>query len=95
MFDGLTGDLIKAELRSGNVYTSRQVLRFIGQVLKRYLKKYPWITRCIRGDSGFDVPGLYEIAEQLDTLYAIRLKANAALYKLASKIASKLEEIWS
>ncbi|MCY6371071.1 transposase [Clostridium ganghwense] len=38
MFDGLTGDLIKAELRSGNVYISRQVVIFIGSVLKRYLK---------------------------------------------------------
>lgn len=38
MFHGLTGDLIKAELRSGNDYTSRQVVRFIGPVLKRYLK---------------------------------------------------------
>lgn len=29
LFDGLTGDFIKAELRAGNVYTSRQVIRFI------------------------------------------------------------------
>ncbi len=29
-FDGLTGDCLKAELRAGNVYTSRQVVRFIG-----------------------------------------------------------------
>jgi len=92
MFDGLTGDLIKAELRSGNVYTSRQVVRFIGPVLKRYFKKYPWVTRYICADSGFAVPGLYEIADQLDTLYAIRLKANATLYKLASEFTDKLEE---
>jgi len=32
IFDELTGDLIKAELRSGNVYTSRQVVRFVGAI---------------------------------------------------------------
>jgi hypothetical protein len=32
MFDGVTGDLIKAELRAGNVYTSRRAVRFIGPV---------------------------------------------------------------
>ena len=90
MFDGLTGDLIKAELRSGNVYTSRQVVRFIGPVLKRYIDKYPCMTRVIRGDSGFAVPELYEIAEQLDTLYAIRLKVNSTLYKLAAEFAETM-----
>jgi hypothetical protein len=93
MFDGLTGDLIKAELRSGNVYTSRQVVRFIGPVLKRYIDKYPSVTRIIRGDSGFAVPELYELAEQLDTLYAIRLKVNTTLYKLASEFAEKMDKL--
>jgi hypothetical protein len=93
MFDGLTGDLIKAELRSGNVYTSRQVVRFIGPVLKRYIDKYPSVTRIMRGDSGFAVPELYELAEQLDTLYAIRLKVNTTLYKLASEFAEKMDKL--
>ena len=93
MFDGLTGDLIKAELRSGNVYTSRQVVRFTGPVLKRYIEKYPNVTRVIRGDSGFAVPELYEISEQLDTLYAIRLKVNPTLYKLSAEFAAKMVKL--
>jgi len=93
MFDGLTGDLIKAELRSGNVYTSRQVVRFVGPVLKRYVSKYPNITRVIRGDSGFATPELYEISEQLDTLYAIRLKVNSTLYKLACEFAERMDSL--
>lgn len=40
VFDGLTGDLLKAELRSGNVYTSRKTVAFIGPLLKRYSNKY-------------------------------------------------------
>jgi len=93
MFDGLTGDLIKAELRSGNVYTSRQVVRFVGPVLKRYINKYPSITRIIRADSGFATPELYEISEQLDTLYAIRLKVNSTLYKLACEFAERMDSL--
>ena len=93
MSDGLTGDLIKAELRSVNVYTSRQVVRFIGPVLKRYIDKYPCITRVIWGDSGFAVPELYEIAEQLDTLYAIRLKVNPTLYKLSAEFAERMAKM--
>lgn len=93
MFDGLTGDLIKAELRSGNVYTSRQVVRFIGPVLKRYREKHPYVTRFIRADSGFALPELYEIAEELETFYAIRLKVNPILYKLSNEFTERMEKL--
>jgi hypothetical protein len=92
MFDGLTGDCIKGELRSGNVYTSRQVVRFVGPELKRYMKKYPWATICIRGDSGFALPELYELAETHKVRYVIRLKANALLKSLAQQIEDKLRQ---
>ncbi|WP_396127986.1 transposase [Clostridium sp.] len=75
------------------MYTSRQVVRFVGPVLKRYVSKYPNITRVIRGDSGFATPELYEILEQLDTLYAIRLKVNPTLYKLACEVAERMDSL--
>lgn len=93
MFDGLTGDLIKAELRAGNVYTSRQVVRFIGPTLKRYAEQYPSISRFVRGDSGFANPELYILIEENDAFYAIRLKANATLYKEASNITERMDRI--
>ncbi|MDN5323958.1 MAG: hypothetical protein PWQ67_2412 [Clostridia bacterium] len=86
LFDGLTGDCIKAELRPGNVYTSNNVKDFIEPVLEKYDRDYPWVTTCIRGDSGFAVPNLYEIAEQYGVKYVIRLKANAILYKYAEEL---------
>ena len=61
MFDGETGDAIKAELRSGNVYTSRQVVRFVGPVFKDFNQKYKDTEFYLRADSGFAKPGLYEI----------------------------------
>jgi len=59
MFDGVTGELIKAELRAGNVYTSRRAVRFIGPVFKEYRKKFKEIQLHLRADSGFATPGIY------------------------------------
>lgn len=76
LFDGVTGDCLKARLRAGNVYTSRQVVRFIGPVVKRYSSKYPSTYKVVRADSGFAIPQLYKILETADTPYSIRLKSN-------------------
>lgn len=93
VFDGLTGDLLKAELRSGNVYTSRKTVAFIGPLLKRYSNKYRCVDIYIRGDSGFALPQLYEIIEEHDGKYSIRLKANAALYKYSEEITARMETL--
>ena len=52
-----------------------------GDIIDCTSKKYMDIDLYIRGDSGFALPGLYEIAEEHNAKYAIRLKANATLYK--------------
>ena len=92
MFDGVTGDFIKAELRAGNVYTSRQVVRFIGPVIKRFNKKYKTIPFYLRADSGFAKPGLYKISEKHGISYVIRLKANSKLYELAKPLEDQLTQ---
>ena len=90
-FDGLTGDFLKAELRSGNVYTSRQVTRFLGPMLTRYSNKYPKIDRFVRADSGFATPELYKLIEANKAFYAIRLKAYKTLYAKSTDITSKMD----
>lgn len=85
VFDGLTGDCLKAELRAGRVYTSRKVVSFLGPLLSRYRKKFKMIPRIVRGDSGFAHKELYSLCETLDTHYVIRLKANRTLYQKASE----------
>lgn len=79
MFDGLTGDMLKAELRSGNVYTSKDVVAFMQPFLEMYDKKHPEIGMYVRGDSGFAAPELYDLLEERAYGYAIRLKSNKAL----------------
>ena len=81
-FNGLTGDLIKVENRSGNVYTSRNITRFLGPIIAHYRKYYPSIRRIVRGDSGFATPELYELLEAMDSFYCIRLKSNTKLKSL-------------
>ncbi|MBS3812172.1 MAG: transposase [Halanaerobiales bacterium] len=92
MFDGVTGDLIKAKLKAGNVYTSRKAVRFVGPIFKKYNKKFREIPLYLRVDSGFAKPGIYEISEEHRILNVIRLKANAKLYGLAKPFEDKLSQ---
>ncbi|TGA95364.1 IS1380 family transposase [Sporolactobacillus shoreae] len=85
LFDSLTGYCLKADLRSGNVYTSRGVVDFIQPVLKHYRALVSGQTLGLRGDSGFAVPGLYTLCEKNDVFYAIRLKANHRLNEKAQE----------
>lgn len=85
-FDGVTGDFLKAKLRPGNVYTSNGVVDFIQPLIEHYNEKFPETTAFIRGDSGFAVPALYDLCEKESVYYAIRLKSNATLQRIAEEI---------
>lgn len=85
-FDGLTGDFLKAKLRPGNVYTSNGVVEFMRPLIEHYNQKFPETTSLVRGDSGFAVPGLYELCEKESVFYIIRLKSNAKLKSLANEL---------
>lgn len=85
-FDGFTGDFLKAQLRPGNVYTSNGVVDFMRPLIEHYNEKFPETTSLIRGDSGFAVPGLYELCEKESIFYIIRLKSNAKLKAIAEEL---------
>ncbi len=82
-YDGLTGDLLKAELRDGTQYCSKDADQFMKSLLNEFTEDFPDIPLYLRGDSGFASPGLYEVLEEKDCNYAIRLKENAKLRELA------------
>ena len=82
-FDGLTGDFLKAELRSGNVYTSNGVKDFLEPMLAHYSQTLPCTKLLVRGDSGFATPEVYDICEAYQSQYVIRLKKNKILEKIA------------
>lgn len=88
-YDGLTGDLLKAELRDGTKYCSNDAELFMEPLLQEYIDRN--IKTYLRGDSGFASPKLYSTCEQNGCSYAIRLKQNASLTALVS---SEDEELY-
>ncbi|OJF96215.1 IS1380 family transposase, partial [Alkalibacterium sp. 20] len=82
-FDGFTGDFLKAELRSGNQYTSKGVKAFLEPLLDHYTHSLPCSELIVRGDSGFATPDLYESCESHNVYYVIRLKSNRKLGQIA------------
>ena len=78
-YDGLTGDLLKAELRDGTHYCSKDADKFMKPLLQEFLDRN--IKTYLRGDSGFASPTLYKTCEHNGCSYAIRLK----LMKIAAR----------
>ena len=52
-YDGLTGDLIKIQLRDGTQYSSTGIVDFLQPIIDEYLEDFPEIKLLFRGDSGF------------------------------------------
>lgn len=92
-YDGLTGDLLKAELRPGNVYTSRNAKDFLYPLLLEFQEDYPTTDIYLRGDSGFADVMLYESLESNGVTYAIRLKENGPLRNAAVDYVTELCEL--
>lgn len=92
-YDGLTGGLIKIQLRDETQYSCTGVVDFLQPVLDEYLADYPKITLLLRGDSGFATPELYKQCEENGTGYVIRLKENKILRAKASFLVDELDEI--
>ena len=91
-YDGMTGDLLKIELRNGTDYCSTGVVEFLQPLLDEFLTDYPDLPLLLRGDSGFAKPELYDQCEKNGVSYVIRLKENNTLRELAADIDEQLTE---
>ena len=92
-YDGMTGDLIKIQLRDGTKYSCTGVVDFLQPILDEYLAHYSSIKLLLRGDCGFATPELYRQCEENGTGYVIRLKENNNLRERASYLVDELDEI--
>ena len=90
VFDGLTGDLVRIQLRKGNHYCSKDTDEFLKPVLKAYNRDFPGTNVFVRGDSGFAAPLLYDLVESYDYRYVIRLKQNPCLVKAVQDICDEV-----
>ena len=88
-YDGMTGDLIKIQLRDGTQYFCTEMVDFLQPILN----DYPEVPILLRGDSGFATPVLYKQCEENGTSYVIRLKENGILREKASYLVNELDEI--
>ena len=92
-FDGLTGDLLKAELRPGAMYCCKGVADFMRPLIESFQAEHPDIPRFLRADSGFATNELYSLCETNGTAYVIRLKSNPVLKRLAGELDTELYKI--
>ena len=81
VYDGLTGDLLKAELRDGAKYCGKGSGAFMRSIMEEFKSDYPQVEMYLRGDSGFATPELYELCEEYGCKYVIRLKDNPVLHE--------------
>jgi Transposase DDE domain group 1 len=73
------GDCEGAVLRPGNVHSADGWREFLSPIVDRYKEMDKKLY--LRGDAAFASPDIYEYLEDNRILYAIRLKANANLYR--------------
>jgi len=71
------GDIERALLRNGNVYSSDDWKSVLEPIIKRYQNND--IARYFRGDAAFANPDIYRLLEKEEYFYAIRLKGNNIL----------------
>ncbi len=91
-YDGMTGDLIKIQLRDGTQYSCTGVVDFLQPILDEYLNDYPAIRILLRGDSGFATPDLYKesksgfdsasVSSHTRIVNANRLQVHALAYNI-------------
>jgi hypothetical protein len=91
-FDTDTRELLKAELRNGAQYCSNGSGQFMADLLDELREDYSGTLFCLRADSGFASPELYDVLEEKGCKYAIRLKENSKLHELVAEADAALYE---
>jgi hypothetical protein len=84
-FYSLIVNFLKAELRSGNIYTSNGVGDFIRLLFEHYQETIPVNAIPVRVDSNFTAHKLYSICEDFQSFYIVRLKSNRNLGKITKR----------
>jgi hypothetical protein len=88
LFDG-NGRLVSLRLRPGNAGNYRYATPMIERVIRAIKARFPHVQIVVRGDSGFGMPRLLDLLDQLnvefgDVDYLLGLTSNAVLSRLAT-----------
>ncbi len=77
-----TADVLRADLRPGNVWTAAGALEHLSCVLDQAVDRFGGVA-AVRGDAGFPDEGFLSLLEVRDVRYALRLRTNDVLERLA------------
>jgi hypothetical protein len=90
------GNLITAILRPGNTHAARGAKGVLNRLIRAIRKRCPHAEILVRADSGFGVPRIYELLEQLDrelgkVEYIIGIAKNPVLKATAKRWMDRAE----
>jgi hypothetical protein len=89
IFERHTGCLLDVRLRRGNCVSYNRCLGRLRRLLRRLHQAFPGVRIRLRADAGFAWKPLYELLEQEDVDYAIRLPKNDVLQRLAQPLVQR------
>jgi hypothetical protein len=73
--------VVMVSLRPGNVHAALGADDDLAYLVGRLRQAWPDVVICVRGDSGFGVPAMYDVCERLRVSYTFGLGANAVLQR--------------
>ncbi len=91
VFDGESGQIIAAVLRTGNSHAGRGAVAVLKRVVGRLREAWPEVEVEIRADAGFALPAVYEWCEKEGVGYTIGLVPNPRLEAIAKPLLERAE----
>lgn len=97
VFDGLSGQLITAILRPGNAHAARGAMGVPRGLIVALEQRFPKVRIVVRGDSGYCVPRLVRMLEELNTRlgdidYLLGLAKNPAPLRKGAPVTTAANE---
>jgi hypothetical protein len=92
VFDGESGHLVTARLRTGNTHASRSSVAVLKRIVCGLRGRWPEVRIEIRADPGFAIPALYDYCEKEGISYTIALITNERLKQMATNLLEEAKE---
>jgi hypothetical protein len=92
VFDGESGHLITALLRTGNTHASDSAVAVLKRIVGDLREKWPKVEIEVRADAGFAVPVLYDYCETEGVTYTVALITNPRLEGIAEDLLAEAKE---
>lgn len=97
VFDGTTGQLVTAILRPGTVHAARGAAGVLRRLIVALKQRFPEVRVVVRGDSGFAMPRVMRMLEELDEQlgaidYLLGLARNPVLQRRGEAVMAAANE---